>query len=91
MARRAKSNKFSLEEEEQIIEFVQKNEILYNVHHMQFRDAEKKNRLWLQLADEELHRKADGKCCFVWSIEHVFLPMYRADSVEIVLQMLAHG
>lgn len=48
----SKKTKFTLEEEEKIIDFVKSNDILFNVKHKQFRDGEKKNRLWLQLAKE---------------------------------------
>lgn len=44
--------KFSYEEEEKIIDFVKNYEILFNVRHQNFRDSEKKNRLWLKLAGE---------------------------------------
>ncbi|XP_031639821.1 transcription factor Adf-1-like [Contarinia nasturtii] len=47
----SKKIKFSLVDEEKIIEFVKTNEILYNVRHAKFRDAEAKNRLWLKLAE----------------------------------------
>lgn len=45
-------SKFSDKEEEKIIDFVKSNEILYNVKHKNFRDAEQKNCLWLRLATE---------------------------------------
>lgn len=44
--------KVSPEQEEQIIEFVKSNEVIYNVKHKQFRDSEMKNRLWLKLSQE---------------------------------------
>lgn len=47
-----KKIKFSLCDEERIIDFVKNHEILFNVRHPKFRDSEGKNRLWLQLADE---------------------------------------
>ena len=43
--------KFSLADEEQIIDFVKSNEVLYNVKHKHFRDSEAKNRLWKQLGE----------------------------------------
>lgn len=48
----SKRVKFSYEEEERIIDFVETNEILFNVCHKNFRDSEAKNRLWLRLAAE---------------------------------------
>lgn len=48
----SKKVKFSLEDEEKLIEFVKNNEILYNVRNKKFRDTEAKNRLWLELATE---------------------------------------
>lgn len=47
-----KKLKFTLEEEEKIVDFVKNNEVLFNVRHKAFRDAELKNRLWLELANE---------------------------------------
>lgn len=44
-----KKGKFSVEDEEKIIDFVKSNEILYNVKHKKFRDAVAKHRLWLKL------------------------------------------
>lgn len=42
--------KFTSEEEEILIDFIKNNEILYNVRHKRYRDADAKNRLWLRLA-----------------------------------------
>lgn len=53
----SKKLKFSVEEEEKIIDFVKNNEILYNAKHKQFRETERKNFLWLQLAKD---LKMDG-------------------------------
>lgn len=50
--------KWSEDEEERIIDYVRANEVLYNVHHGTYRDAEAKNRIWLKLS-QELHK--DGK------------------------------
>lgn len=54
--------KFSKELEEQIIDFVKSNEILYNVKHKKFRDSEARNRLWLKLAES---MEMDGKFFFL--------------------------
>lgn len=55
---KVKMPKFSCEEEDVIIEFLKKHEILHNVRHKEYRDAEKKNRLWYKLSEE---LNADGK------------------------------
>lgn len=53
-----KKNKFTLEEEEKVIEFVKCNDMLFDVRNKKFRDSEAKNRLWLELANE---MNKDGK------------------------------
>lgn len=74
-----KKIKFSLEEEEKIIDFVKSNEILYNVKHKQFRDTEAKNRLWLQLAGDlrmdgsYFHKVAHA---FVFLLINIFILFY---------------
>lgn len=62
----SKKGKFSKEEEERVIDFVKSNEILFNVKHTKFRDAEAKNRLWLSLA-KELNK--DGVYSFVYCLQ----------------------
>ncbi|XP_014091883.2 uncharacterized protein [Bactrocera oleae] len=44
--------KFTTEDEEKIIDFVRNHEILYNKRHKEFRDSEKKQRLWLEIAEQ---------------------------------------
>lgn len=53
-----KKNKFTLEEEEKVIEFVKCNDMLFDVRNKKIRDSEAKNRLWLELANE---MNKDGK------------------------------
>lgn len=53
-----KKNKFTLEEEEKVIEFVKCNDMLFDVRNKKFCDSEAKNRLWLELANE---MNKDGK------------------------------
>lgn len=40
------NKKFTIEEEELLINFVKKNELIYNVQHKLYRSSELKNRLW---------------------------------------------
>ncbi|XP_011177194.1 uncharacterized protein LOC105208837 [Zeugodacus cucurbitae] len=51
--------KFTAEDEEKIIDFVRNHEILYNKRHKEFRDVEKKQCLWLEIA-EQLDIKAEA-------------------------------
>ncbi|XP_039961007.1 uncharacterized protein LOC120775079 [Bactrocera tryoni] len=51
--------KFTTEDEEKIIDFVRNHEILYNKRHKEFRDSEKKQRLWFEIA-EQLDIKAEA-------------------------------
>uniref|UniRef100_A0A034VDA4 MADF domain-containing protein n=1 Tax=Bactrocera dorsalis TaxID=27457 RepID=A0A034VDA4_BACDO len=44
--------KFTTEDVEKIIDFVRNHEILYNKRHKDFRDREKKQRLWLEIAEQ---------------------------------------
>lgn len=44
--------KFTAEDEEKIIDFVRKHEILYNKRHKEFRDSGRKQSLWLQIAEQ---------------------------------------
>lgn len=48
----SKKTKITQEDEEKIIDFVKLNEVLYNVKHKDFRNTEKRNQLWLKLANE---------------------------------------
>lgn len=63
MAAKKAKVKFSDDEEEKIIDFVKSNEVLFNVKHGKFRDAEAKNRLWLTLANE---LNKDGMYLYVY-------------------------
>lgn len=63
----AKKMKFTNKEEEKIIDFVKTNEILFNTKHKNFRDSEKKNRLWLRLAND-LNRDGKHVCFFYLSL-----------------------
>lgn len=72
----SKKIKFTLEEEEKIIDYVKSNEILYNVRHKSFRDSEAKNRLWLHLANE---MNIDGEyLVFIWIFCLIFKPCFLA-------------
>ena len=57
MAENPRKVKFTLDDEEKIINFVRSHEILYNVKNKKFRDSEAKNHLWLRLAKD---LKCDG-------------------------------
>lgn len=69
-----KKTKFSFEEEEKIINFVKHHEILYNVRNKSFRDSEAKNRLWLELAEEELeHEGIYVSSVIITSIDIIYI------------------
>lgn len=56
-----KKSKFTAEDKEKLIEFVKSHEILYNVKNKDFRNTEKKNRLWSQLSNT---LNTDGLYCY---------------------------
>lgn len=41
--------KFSVEQREQLIDFVKEHEQLYKVQHREYKDAEAKERLWKEI------------------------------------------
>lgn len=57
--------KFTIEEEEQLIDFVRENECLYNVKLKEYKDAQLKKRKWEVLANE---LKKTGKIICIYNI-----------------------
>lgn len=45
--------RFSMEEDEQIIDLVRSNECLHNVSHFQYKNNDYKHRLWSELATKQ--------------------------------------
>lgn len=65
-----KKSKFSRADEEKLIDFVKSHEILFNVKHKEFRNTEKKNRLWLELSTD---LGTDGSYCCCKQIVRILM------------------
>lgn len=46
----AKQTKFTLEDEEKIIDFVKQNEFIYDTRNPNYRNSDMKNRMWTEFA-----------------------------------------
>lgn len=65
----AQKIKFTSSDEEKLIDFVKSHEILYDVKHKDFRNTEKKNRLWLKLAND---LNMNGLYCLLYFVVNKF-------------------